>query len=118
MKGVARPRASSAAVRHTTPMKHTSSLSVGSAVTFPAWQGERHYMVPFTPRAGLPPNLARFAPTVAGMMRGVDVDLDEECYVMIDEAATELGVTYTAVQHRLTNALRALRGALAKKRAA
>lgn len=34
------------------------------------------------------------------------------------EAATELGVTYTAVQHRLTNALRTLRGALAKKRAA
>ena len=71
--------------------RHVSRVAVGAPVTFPAWMGERHYMVPFTVREGLPAELARFAPTVEAMMSGLDVDPAQYNYIMIDEAEVRPG---------------------------
>lgn len=65
--------------------KHISAVREGSSVNMPTWQGERHYMLPFTVLKGLPPNLRRFQQAVDQMMEGIIVDGHQECYIMIDE---------------------------------
>jgi hypothetical protein len=68
-----------------------SQLNVGSAVVFPEWRGERHYMLPFTLRNGLPKSIGRFETTVAQMIEGLQVNPDQECYIMIDEKEVSPG---------------------------
>ena len=62
---------------------YTSKVVELNEVSFPAWNGERVYMRPFTKRDGLPFDLARWQPTVDQMLQGIDTD--SEIYLMIDE---------------------------------
>lgn len=71
--------------------KHTSKLDVGGPVQFPEWRGERHYMVPFTPRVGPLGEVERFAGSVRQMLAGMAYDPDRECYLMVDEQTVEPG---------------------------
>ena len=64
---------------------YNSQIRVGQEVSFPAWQGERHYMLPFTLNHGLPATLGRFQATVNQMMDGIEVAKDQDCYLMVDE---------------------------------
>lgn len=73
---------------------HQSICTPGPAVHFPEWRGERHYMLPFTVRGGVPATVARYAGVVDDMLRTVDVDSNQECYLMIDEAVVEPGVAH------------------------
>lgn len=75
-------------------MKHDSRALQGRAVTFPEWQGERLYMLPFTLNSGLPREASRFQGTVDQMMDGVSVDRGQECYFMVDEKEVSPGVTH------------------------
>lgn len=74
--------------------RYRSHASIGSRVEFPEWRGERHHMLPFTRSAGVPAHVERFQGTVDQMMRDVDVDRDEELYLMIDEADVAPGVAH------------------------
>ena len=65
---------------------HQSICAPGPAVTLPEWRGERHYMIPFTVSSGLPRDLLRYSQAVAQMMSTVEVDSEQECYLMVDEA--------------------------------
>jgi hypothetical protein len=59
-------------------------------VAFPAFTGERAYMVPFTKSAGLPDSLARWQPTVDAMLDGVDTA--GPIYIMIDQTLVRAGM--------------------------
>lgn len=60
-----------------------SLLQTRGPVSFPPFAAERHYMIPFTKRGGLPTNLSRWQPTIDQMLVGVDTD--ETMFVMIDQ---------------------------------
>lgn len=66
-------------------MIHLSQIKPGSPVTFPEWRGEKHYMIPFTMSADLPEKISRYQNVVRQMMSGVDVDPNQECYLLVDE---------------------------------
>lgn len=66
-------------------MIHLSQIKPGSPVTFPEWRGEKHYMIPFKMSAALPEKISRYQNVVQQMMSGVDVDPNQECYLMVDE---------------------------------
>lgn len=66
-----------------------SRLQRRGSVAFPAFTGERAYMVPFFKRRGLPPSLSRWQPTVDAMLNGIDSDLP--IYLMIDQAVVTPG---------------------------
>lgn len=70
-------------------MKYESKVEERGAVQFPAWSGERVYMLPFFKDAGLPCNLARWQPTVDAMLDGVDTD--GPIYLMIDQGIVAAG---------------------------
>lgn len=74
-------------------MQHISQVTQGSSVNMPAWQGERHYMVPFSLKTGLPKTMRRYQQVVDQMMEGVIVAASQECYVMVDESVV-LPVSY------------------------
>lgn len=58
-------------------------------VTFPAFAGERIYMLPFRDR--LPSGYAHWQPTVDAMLDGIDHD---ECYLMVDQRVVDVGQTH------------------------
>lgn len=62
-----------------------------NAVRFPNVQGERHYMVPFFKKQGLPSDLAHWQPTVSAMLDGVDTDAP--IFLMIDQGFVKGGAT-------------------------
>lgn len=60
-----------------------STITKLGAVPFPAFTAERVYMRPFFKRNGLPPNLARWQPTVDAMLAGIETD--GPIYLMVDQ---------------------------------
>lgn len=71
-----------------------SQVAVGTRVDFPEWRGERHYMLPFTLRSGLPKEARRYQNVVDQMMGSIQVDRDQECYFMVDEKDVVPGQTH------------------------
>ena len=72
-----------------------SNLKKLNRVTaFPRFTGERHYMVPFTKRGGLPPKLQHWAPLVSQMLLNVDVNDSTEMFVMIDQREVPAGQSH------------------------
>ena len=61
-----------------------------NTISFPEWRGERHYMVPFTVRYGLPSSLARYQATVDQMLEGFRVG-NVTMFLMIDESTVKAG---------------------------
>jgi len=59
---------------------------------FPAFTGERVYMVPFFKRRGLPSGLRRWQPTVDAMLDGIDSDWP--ICLMIDQAVVTPGKSH------------------------
>jgi hypothetical protein len=68
-----------------------STLTEVGPVTFPAFRGERHYMIPFKQRDGLPPHLRHWQPTVDAMLAGVRTE--GPIYLMVDQSRVEAGQT-------------------------
>lgn len=66
-----------------------STVQRRGQVSFPLFTGERVYMQPFTKKAGLPVNLARWQPTVDAMLDGVETD--QQIYLMIDQKEVGAG---------------------------
>src|SRR5206468_2322799 len=61
-------------------------------VSFPAFRGERHYMIPFNQRDALPPHLRHWQPTVDAMLVGVRTD--GPVYLMVDQSRVGAGVSH------------------------
>lgn len=61
-------------------------------VTFPDFQAQRVYMLPFFKRDGLPEGLARWQPTVDAMLHDVDTSLP--IYLMVDQAVVSPNTTH------------------------
>jgi hypothetical protein len=53
-------------------------------IRFPEFKAERHYMVPFFQKTGLPAPLKHWQPTVDAMLETVQTD--KEIYLMVDQA--------------------------------
>jgi hypothetical protein len=66
-----------------------STVQQRGRVTFPEFTGERVYMREFTKAAGLPPNLARWQPTVDAMLDGVDAP--GSIFLMVDQSPVRAG---------------------------
>lgn len=66
-----------------------SIIQQRSAVSFPAFTGERVYMREFTKADGLPEDLRRWQPTVDAMLDGIDVA--GPVYIMIDQKLVRAG---------------------------
>lgn len=64
---------------------YESFIREGQKVTFPRWQGDRHYMLPFTTASGLPKSAERFQDIVDQMMLSVCVSRSQVCHLMVDE---------------------------------
>ena len=64
-------------------MNYNSKAIEGANVTFPVFNAERHYMVPFYQRTGLPSHLRHWQPTVDAMLK--DVDSDGPIFMMVDQ---------------------------------
>lgn len=64
----------------------------GERVVFPAFTGERVYMREFTRAAGLPPDLARWQPTVDAMLEGLDAP--GSIFLMVDQAPVKAADTH------------------------
>jgi hypothetical protein len=64
-------------------------VAAGAATEFPAFNNERHYMIPFTMEQGLPDYLQHFQPVVNQMLLGVTTE--EEMYIMIDQKKLTAG---------------------------
>lgn len=60
-----------------------------NGVHFPAFNGEKHYMVPFLKRFGLPNDLSHWQETVDDMLDGIETD--EPIYFMADQAFVKAG---------------------------
>lgn len=69
-----------------------SAVQKRGSVAFPDHTGERVYMLPFQPAAGLPRSLARWQPTVDAMMAGINAPV---AYLMIDQ-----GIVKPSHSHR------------------
>jgi hypothetical protein len=69
-----------------------SNIHEGGHVTFPAFAGEKHYMVPVFKQHPLPPRLSHWQPTVDAMLRGVDTE--RPIFLMIDQATVKAGETH------------------------
>lgn len=68
---------------------YESIVQARGAVRFPAYAGERHYMIPFTQRDGLPAHLAHWQGTVDDMLQGVRAP--GEIYLMVDQSPVLAG---------------------------
>jgi len=64
-----------------------------NAVAFPEFQGERHYMVKFFEKDGLPEFLSRFQPTVNQMLENIDTR-DNPIFITIDEKEIKAGKSH------------------------
>lgn len=51
-----------------------SNFTVGNKVVFPEFNAERHYMIPFFKKEGLPKHLQHWQNTVDAMLEGVETD--------------------------------------------
>jgi hypothetical protein len=60
-------------------------------VSFPSFNEERLYQIPFKKNIPLPEELSHWQPTVDSMLVGVDTD--EEMYLMVDQGTVEKGTT-------------------------
>ena len=69
-----------------------STLQAGGPVSFPAFTGERIYMVPFFKEDGLPAHLRRWQRTVDDMLEGVETEF--EIYLMVDQKMVEAEQTH------------------------
>lgn len=67
----------------------TSIMHQRGPVPFPAFAGERHYMIPFYQRDGLPGDLGHWQPTVDAMLDGIDTD--QPIYFMADQSVVQPG---------------------------
>lgn len=67
----------------------TSIAQARGAVTFPAFAYERHYMIPFTQKSGLPTELKHWQPTVDAMLDGIKTS--DEIYFMVDQKELRAG---------------------------
>lgn len=70
-------------------MTHISVMQKRGRVELPVWKGERHYMIPFQQRQGLPDFIGRFQPAVDAMLAGIETKHD--IYIMIDESEVFAG---------------------------
>lgn len=70
-------------------MKYESKVQAQGQVSFPDFQGERVYMLPFYQKEGLPENLKRWQDTVDQMLAGLSTD--EVIYLMIDQGFVKSG---------------------------
>ena len=61
-------------------------------VPFPEFNRERHYMVPFLKREGLPQHLQHWQPTVDAML--VDIETDSPIYLMVDQGVVKANVSH------------------------
>ena len=75
-------------------MKRRSKCVQLSPVEFPAFKGERHYMIPFYKSKPLPAYLKRWQRTVDAMLSAVIVPPDQRLYLMIDEAFVQAGTAH------------------------
>ncbi len=66
-----------------------SEVQKRGAVSFPAFTGERRYMIPFNMSEKLPSHLERWQLTVDQMLAGIEAD--GEAYLMIDQAKLDAG---------------------------
>lgn len=74
-------------------IQRTSYVEARAAVTFPAFAAERHYMIPFHQKTGLPSELKHWQKTVDAMLDNIQTD--SEIYLMIDQK-----VVYAGEAHR------------------
>lgn len=58
-------------------------------VPFAPYMAERHYMIPFTQRAGLPSAVRHWQPTVDAMLDGIRTD--GKVYLMVDQGLVPAG---------------------------
>jgi len=70
-------------------MQFESLIQQRGEVTFPEFQGDRLYMVPFYKASGLPDAIKRWQPTVDAMLDGVDTA--GPIYLMVDESPVIAG---------------------------
>ena len=70
-------------------MLMNSKVRVVGETVFPDFAYERHYMVPFTLKSGLPDHLKHWQLTVDLMLQKVDTD--EEIYLMVDQSFVKQG---------------------------
>lgn len=61
-----------------------STVQKRGSVVFPAFTGERVYMREFNRKDGLPPDLARWQPTVDAMLDGIEAP--RRIFLMVDQA--------------------------------
>lgn len=69
-----------------------SVIHEGGKVTFPAFNRERHYMIPFMQREGLPKELQHWQETVDDMLDGIKTH--EPIYFMADQSYVHAGLTH------------------------
>lgn len=67
----------------------TSIIHQRGPVPFPVFAGERHYMIPFYQRYGLPGDLGHWQPTVDAMLDGIETD--QPIYFMADQSVVHPG---------------------------
>lgn len=70
-------------------VQRNSIVQARGAVSFPQFNGERHYMIPFTKREGLPKHLRHWQPTVDAMLDGVVSN--DNIYLMVDQKFVRAG---------------------------
>ncbi len=68
-----------------------SSIQERGRVTFPLFKGERHYMIPFLQKDGLPSSLNHWQETVDAMLEGIETA--EPIYFMADQSVVVKGET-------------------------
>lgn len=66
-------------------IKNLSLVQEAGKVIFPEFRNERIYMLPFTVKHGLPQELSHWQKTVDAMLDGVDVDPQQDIYLMVDQ---------------------------------
>ena len=68
---------------------YQSIVQERGSIQFPEFTGERVYMLPFRQSEGLPPELARWQPSVDSMLSGISTDRD--IFLMIDQSQVRAG---------------------------
>jgi hypothetical protein len=68
---------------------YQSVMQERGRVDFPGFQAERHYMIPFFQKYGLPPAIRHWQPTVDAMLSGIHTD--QPIYFMADQSFVKAG---------------------------
>lgn len=68
---------------------YQSVIQERGRVDFPGFQAERHYMIPFFQKYGLPPAIRHWQPTVDAMLSGIYTD--QPIYFMADQSFVKAG---------------------------